>query len=102
MLAGYLQNGEKVIMAKAKQIWWEKLTSEGVPFWLVNWVHDEWQTETIDDMDIALHIAKTQAEAIREAGEAYNVYCPLAGSWETDGPNGTRIPSIGLDWTATH
>lgn len=102
MLAGYLQNGEKVIMAKAKQIWWNKLTSEGVPFWLVNWVHDEWQTETIEDMDIALHIAKTQAEAIREAGEAYNVYCPLAGSWETDGPNGTRIPSIGLDWTATH
>lgn len=102
VLAGYLQNGEKVIMAKAKQIWWDKLTSEKVPFWLVNWVHDEWQTETINDMETALYIAKAQADAIKLAGEAYNLYCPLAGSYETDGPNGTRIPSIGTNWTHTH
>lgn len=102
MLAGYLQNGESVIMKKAKQLWWAKLTAEKIPFWLVNWVHDEWQTETIRCLDTALYIAKAQAEAIREAGEIYNVYCPLAGSWETDGPNNTRIPSIGDNWTHTH
>lgn len=104
MLAGYLQNGESVIMKKAKQIWWNKLVREKVPFWLVNWVHDEWQTETINDMDVALYIAKAQADAIREAGECYNVYCPLAGSYETDDPvnKGQRIPSIGSSWLDTH
>lgn len=104
MLAGYLQNAESVIMKKAKQIWWNKLEKEKIPFWLVNWVHDEWQTETINCMDTALYIAKTQADSIREAGEIYKVYCPLAGSYETDHPHekGVRIPSIGTDWTHTH
>lgn len=104
MLAGYLQNGESVIMKKAKQIWWAKLEKEKIPFWLVNWVHDEWQTETVNCMDTALYIAKTQADAIREAGEIYKVYCPLAGSYETDHPTekGVRIPSIGTNWTHTH
>jgi DNA polymerase-1 len=104
VLAGYLQNGEAVIMKKAKQIWWNKLEKEKIPFWLVNWVHDEWQTETINCMDTALYIAKTQADAIREAGEIYKVYCPLAGSYETDHPTekGVRIPSIGTNWTHTH
>lgn len=102
MLAGYLQNGEKVIMAKAKQIWWNKLTREKVPFWLVNWVHDEWQTETINDMDVALYISQVQAEAIHEVGELYNLYCPLAGSALTEGPDGIMIPSIGKSWLNTH
>lgn len=104
MLAGYLQNGESIIMKKAKQIWWRKLTQEKIPFWLVNWVHDEWQTETINDMDIALHIARTQADAIREVGEIYNLFCPLAGSFMTEDPNNKNqmIPTIGPNWSFTH
>ena len=101
MLAGYLQNGEAVIMKKAMQIWWKRLSKEKVPFWLVNWVHDEWQTETIDCMDTASYIAQVQAEAIRIAGEEYNVYCPLAGSWQKE-ENGLMVPSVGTTWCHTH
>lgn len=104
MLAGYLQNGESVVMKKAKQIWWNKLVKEKVPFWLVNWVHDEWQTETINDWDTAMYIAQTQADAIREVGEIYNLFCPLAGSFMTEDPNNKdqMIPTIGHTWVQTH
>lgn len=101
MLAGYLQNGEAVIMKKAMQLWWQQLTKEKVPFWLVNWVHDEWQTETIKDMEIASYIAQVQAEAIHKAGELYGVYCPLAGSWQKE-ENGIMVPSVGTTWCHTH
>lgn len=101
MLAGYLQNGEAVIMKKAKQIWWKRLSKEKVPFWLVNWVHDEWQTETVNCMDTATYIAQVQADAIRIAGEEYNVYCPLAGSWQKE-ENGLMVPSVGTNWCHTH
>lgn len=102
MLAGYLQNGEAIIMKKAKQIWWQKLEKERIPFWLVNWVHDEWQTETINCMDTAMHIAKTQSDAIAEVGDIYKLYCPLAGSYLREEADGSMVPSIGTSWVHTH
>lgn len=104
MLAGYLQNGEAVIMKKATCIWWPKLEAMKLPFWLVNWVHDEWQTETTESLEVATEIGRIQADAIREVGELYNLYCPLAGSYLKEDPNnkGLMIPSVGTSWLETH
>lgn len=90
MLAGYLQNGEAVIMKLAKTIWAEQLDTMGVPYVLVNFVHDEWQTEanTMDDAEV---IAMVQKDAIVEAGKRLNMKCALAGS-----------SSIGQSWAETH
>jgi len=107
-LAGYLQNGEVVIMKRAAQIWYPKLKTEGIPFWWVNFVHDEFQTETPDDMEIAQYVARTQADAIRQVGDDLKLRCPMAGSVFAD--HGTVIdPSkpnekwaIGNNWMDTH
>jgi DNA polymerase-1 len=98
MLAGYLQNGEAVVMKHANILWREKLRKEGIPFWQVNFVHDEWQTETVNDIDVATHIAKTQADAIREVGERLGLRCPLAGSIM----NSYKKLAIGSNWSETH
>lgn len=42
-LAGYLQNGEKVIMLHWLIEWYTRAKQEGIPFHLVNFVHDEFQ-----------------------------------------------------------
>lgn len=104
MLAGYLQNGESIIMKKATCIWWPKLQQMKLPFWLVNWVHDEWQTETTESLEVATEIGRIQADAIREVGDLYNLYCPLAGSYLKEDPNnkGLMIPSVGQSWVDTH
>jgi DNA polymerase-1 len=97
-LAGYLQNGESVIMKRAAQIWHPKLIREGVPHWPVNFVHDEWQTETRKIMEEALYVANTQADSIRQVGEDLKLNCPMAGSIL----NGHGKPAIGLTWLETH
>jgi len=98
MLAGYLQAGESIIMKKAQTIWTPKLRAEKVPFWAVNDVHDEWQTETVNDLDTAVYIAETQASAIKEAGEYFKLNCPMAGSFKNDAGEYT----IGANWSVTH
>lgn len=91
MLAGYLQNGEVLVMKYAMRKWYEDLQKLGIWFKLVNFVHDEWQTLVMDDKDLATLVGKTQADAIKWAGEHLNVKCPLAGSY-----------SIGYNWYETH
>jgi DNA polymerase-1 len=97
MLAGYLQCGEAVIMKKACVEWNKRLTSEGVDYKFVNFVHDEWQTEA-PDMDTAIYIAQVQAEAIKNAGEFFQLKCPMAGSFKDDNGGYT----IGNNWKETH
>jgi DNA polymerase-1 len=89
-LAGYLQNGETIIMRRAKQIWYPRLRKEGVPFKLVNFIHDEWQTD-VPDRETADYIARIQADSIRQAGEELNLRCPMAGSI-----------NIGRNWQESH
>lgn len=91
MLAGYLQNGEAVIMKQANIKWRQQLRQERIPFWQVNFVHDEWQTETLDDDELAEYIAKVQIQAIVDTGLQLNLKCPLAGS-----------RNIGYTWNETH
>lgn len=90
MLAGYLQNGEAIIMKWAMRLWYNKLKREKIPFKLVDFVHDEWQTET-PEMKYAEYIKAVQIWAIEKAGVDLGVKCPLAGSG-----------SIGLNWLETH
>lgn len=90
-LAGYLQNGETVVMKRAMQIWYPRLVAERVPFRLVNFVHDEWQTEVEAGRDVAEYVASVQKDAIRQAGEDLQLLCPMSGSAD-----------IGLTWKDTH
>lgn len=91
VLAGYLQNGEAIIMKKACLAWRTKLKKEKIPFWHTNFVHDEWQVETIDDDDIANYVAQTMIESIVQTGENLNLKCPLAGE-----------AKFGYNWKETH
>jgi DNA polymerase-1 len=98
MLGGYLQNGESIVMKRANLLWRRRLRAEKVPFWQVNFVHDEWQTETVNDPATAEYIAKVQADSIRIVGEELNLKCPLAGSIL----NAHKKLAIGHDWRETH
>jgi DNA polymerase-1 len=96
-LAGYLQCGEVTVMKHGMQIWYPRLKKEGVPFKIVNFVHDEWQTE-VPDYDTGKYVGEVQAEGIRLAGELLNLRCPMAGS-VLSGHGGL---AIGKTWLETH
>ena len=89
MLAGYLQNAEACIMKHANILWRERLNDLGIPFRQVNFVHDEWQTECLQEH--AELVAQVQRQSIVDTGIALKVRCPLAGS-----------SNIGLTWYDTH
>ena len=96
-MSGYLQNGEAIIMKKATLKWHDKLKEQDSL--LVNLVHDEWQTETPNNMEIALLIAKLQADSLENVGQEIGLKCPLAGSyWNDDSKDYT----IGTNWSRTH
>lgn len=96
-MSGYLQNGEAIIMKRACLKWHDKLS--GYNSFLVNFVHDEWQTETPCNVAIALEVAKLQADSLREVGEELKLNCPMAGSyWNED----LKDYTIGTNWSVTH
>ena len=96
-MSGYLQNGEAVVMKMATLKWIHLL--DDLDAKLVNFVHDEWQTECPNNVDIALQIAKLQADSLREVGEELNLKCPLAGSYWNDDLNDYTIHT---NWSLTH
>jgi DNA polymerase-1 len=96
-LAGYLQNGETVVMKHAMRRWYTNLRHMGIPFLIVNFVHDEWQTE-VPDYNTGLIVAHEQASAIKYAGEYLNLNCPMAGSILS---SHGKI-AIGSNWLETH
>lgn len=91
MLSGHLQNGEKVIMSLAEQLWRRDLEEAGIEYSLVNWVHDEWQTLVDDDPDVIKTTQEIQKDSIRRAGELLGLRCPLAGT-----------SAYGHNWKETH
>lgn len=91
MLAGYLQNGETLVMKHANWLWRGKLKEEKIPVRQMAYVHDEWQVETPDDDDVADYVGKAMAESIVQAGIDLNVKCPLAGNYV-----------IGRNWAECH
>lgn len=97
-LAGYLQAGEAIVMKTAMGIWLPKLKKEKVPFKLVNFVHDEWQTQVYATREEAKFVAEVQAASIKTAGEVLGLRCPMAGSILS----GHGGEAIGQNWYETH
>ena len=89
ILAGYLQNGESVVMKRASLLWSKELRHLQIPFRAVDFVHDEWQTETLPEF--ADKVGQVQADSIRIVGEDLGLNCPLAGNY-----------NIGMNWKETH
>lgn len=91
MLAGILQNAEKVLMTYANIEWRKRLEDEGIPYRQVNFIHDEWQTEVLADYDIARRAGDIQVECIVSTGVRFGLRCPLAGKRK-----------VGKNWKETH
>lgn len=91
MLAGYLQNGEAVIMKTAMLKWYREAKEEGINFEVVDFVHDEWQTIVYGGKPEAVRLGQLQRQALEDAGHDLGLYCPIAGS-----------TIIGHNWKETH
>jgi DNA polymerase-1 len=96
-MSGYLQNGEAVVMKMATLKWWPRLPE--MDACLVDMVHDEWQTECPNNLEIALRIANMQADSLREVGEELKLRCPLAGSYWS---KKYKDYTIDTNWSKTH
>lgn len=96
-MSGYLQNGEAVAMKLATLKWWPRLKEFNAK--IVNFVHDEWQVEVPNNVQLAIEVGKMMADSLRQVGEELKLKCPLAGSiWNDDYKDYT----IGLNWSRTH
>ncbi len=84
-----LQGGGAVAMKRALVILNQKAKENNLDYTFVANVHDEWQVEVKSEH--ADNFGKLGVEAIREAGEYYEMQCPLDGEYK-----------IGGDWSETH
>lgn len=91
MLAGYLQNGESVVMKHANILWRHWADRAKLNYKQVNFIHDEWQTQVYGSRDAAEYLGHLQCKALEEVGKRLEAYCPMAGE--------TRI---GKNWLDTH
>jgi DNA polymerase I-like protein with 3'-5' exonuclease and polymerase domains len=82
-----LQGAGAVVMKQAVIHLYELL--EHVDFKLVAQVHDEWQIEC--HPNDAEYVGKAAVQAIIQAGETFNLNCPLDGEYR-----------IGSNWAETH
>jgi DNA polymerase-1 len=96
-MSGYLQNGEAVCMKLATLKWVKELPKYDAK--LVNFVHDEWQVETPNNMTTALLIAELMAQSLKTVGEDLKLNCPLAGSYYNDD---IKDYTIATSWAYTH
>lgn len=96
-MSGYLQNGEAVVMKKATLRWLEPVRALGGL--LVNFVHDEWQVECPNDVNIALQIAEMMSSSLYDTGQELHLKCPLAGSYWNDD---LKDYTIATNWSKTH
>jgi DNA polymerase I-like protein with 3'-5' exonuclease and polymerase domains len=88
-LNSLLQGAGAIVMKKALVIFDDKRKANNWPVKYVANVHDEAQLEC--PKDIAEEVGKAFKESIIEAGEAYNLRCPLDGEYK-----------IGRNWRETH
>lgn len=96
-MSGYLQNGEVVAMKIATLKFFYLLPKYDAK--LVNLVHDEWEVECPNNLDIAIEIGHIMCNSLKEAGEDLKLNCPLSGSfWNDDKHDYT----IGTNWSVTH
>lgn len=88
-LACYLQSFEKIIMSKAMCNYTRRVKELNLDAFQVAWVHDEFQIDTVPEQ--VEQVGKLVIQAIRDAGEFYNVKCPMDGDMR-----------YGKSWAYTH
>lgn len=88
-LNSLLQGAGAVVMKKALVLFDDKVTANKWQIKYVANVHDEAQIEC--PKDIAEEVGKAFRQSIIEAGEAFNLRCPLDGEYK-----------IGRNWRETH
>jgi DNA polymerase-1 len=88
-LNSLLQGAGAIVMKKALVLFDDKVTTNKWQIKYVANVHDEAQIEC--PKDIAEEVGKAFRQSIIEAGEAFNLRCPLDGEYK-----------IGRNWRETH
>lgn len=91
MLAGMLQNYEKVLMSYANIRWRQAADSLGLHYIQLVTNHDEWQTEVVGDKHTADVLGQLQVDALVKTGEEFGLSCPIAGDFR-----------VGKNWLDTH
>ena len=76
-------------MKRALVILDARATEEQLDFWPIGNIHDEIQCEV--KTEDAPRFAQLAEESIKEAGEYYNLRCPMKGT-----------ANIGTTWSETH
>ena len=84
-----LQGAGAIVMKKALVILHKKINCGIINASFCANVHDEWQIEV--PQEDAEEVGKMAVEAIKEAGEYFNLRCPLTGEY-----------NVGLTWKDTH
>jgi len=84
-----LQGAGAIVMKQAVVILHKRLRQAKIDFKFVVNCHDEWQIETTPDT--AELVGKLGVDSIREAGEHFNMRCPLTGEYR-----------VGGSWRDTH
>lgn len=88
-LNSLLQGAGAIIMKQAQVNLAQSLRSERLDAGFCATVHDEWQIEAKEDQ--AERVGELAVQAIVQAGEMFNLKCPLDGEY-----------NIGLNWADTH
>ena len=88
-LNSLLQGGGAIVMKRALIILNEEASKRNLDFKFVANIHDEWQVEV--HKAHSEYFGKLAVKAIREAGEYYDMRCPLDAQYK-----------IGEDWSETH
>ena len=84
-----LQGGGAIVMKKALILLNDKLKTCDIDFKFVANIHDEWQIEVKDSQ--ANQAGQLAVQSIRDAGEYFNMRCPLDGEFK-----------VGDNWSETH
>ena len=88
-LNSLLQGGGAIVMKRALIILNNEANKRNLDFKFVANIHDEWQVEVHEAH--AEYFGKLAVKSIKEAGEYYDMRCPLDGQYK-----------IGEDWSETH
>jgi DNA polymerase-1 len=84
-----LQGGGAIIMKKALCILADRLELNSTKYKFVANIHDEWQIEVRECR--ANKVGQLAVESIVEAGEHFNLRCPMDGEYK-----------VGDNWSDTH
>lgn len=91
VLAGYLQNGEAIVMKRAAVYIDQQIKLQGLPVKFMNFVHDEFQFECDPSEEVLTRISELAKDGIVRQGIELNLNCPLAAE-----------AKIGNNWQECH